>query len=118
MRVISVKVKGLRLVNGIYRSRKVLPPDIAAILGKKELTKGTGVAGQKGDMVALAKAHEVAIREDHAGEFQRIIKEARETNSDPLVKLEREIGDLRRFKGFIEGRGRESGGWRGRVSPG
>jgi integrase len=98
MRVITVKVKGLRLVNGIYRSRKVLPPDIAAILGKKELTKSTGVAGQKGDMVALAKAHEVAIREDHAGEFQRIIKEARETNSDPLVKLEREIGDLRRFK--------------------
>jgi hypothetical protein len=86
------------LVNGIYRSRKVLPPDVATILGKKELTKSTGVAGQKGDTVALAKAHEVAIREDHAGEFQRIIKEAREADADPLAKLEREIGDLRRFK--------------------
>lgn len=98
MRVITVKVKGLQLVNGIYRSRKVLPPDVATILGKKELTKSTGVAGQKGDAVALAKAHEVAIREDHAGEFDRIINEAREADADPLTKLEREIGDLRRFK--------------------
>jgi hypothetical protein len=98
MRVITVKVKGLRLVNGIYRSRKVLPPDVAAMLGKKELTKSTGVAGQKGDMVALAKAHEVAIREDHAGEFIRKIKEAREADADPLNNLGREIGDLRRFK--------------------
>jgi hypothetical protein len=31
MRVIAVQVKGLQLVNGIYRSRKVLPPDVAAI---------------------------------------------------------------------------------------
>jgi integrase len=98
MRVITVKVKGLRLVNGIYRSRKVLPPDVAAILGKKELTKSTGVAGQRDDMMALAKAHEVAIREDHAGEFKRIIDEARKADADPLAKLERELGDLRRFK--------------------
>lgn len=27
-------------------------------------------------------------------------------------------GDLKRFKGFIEGRGQESGGWRGRITPG
>ncbi len=26
-------------------------------------------------------------------------------------------GDLKRFKGFIEERGHESGGWRGRLSP-
>jgi hypothetical protein len=97
MRVISVKVKGLRLVNGIYRSRKMLSPDVAAILGKKELTKSTGVAGEKGDMVALAKAHEVAIREDHAGGFKRIIEEGRRADADPLAKLAREIGDLRRF---------------------
>ena len=90
MRVITVKVKGLQLVSGVWRSRKVLPPDVAAILGKAELTKTTGVAGEKGDMVALAKAHEVAIREDHAGEFIRIIKETREADADPLKKLERE----------------------------
>lgn len=27
-------------------------------------------------------------------------------------------GDLKRFKGFIEERGQESGGWRGRITPG
>ena len=82
------------LVNGVWRSRKALPPDVAAVLGKVELTKSTGVAGEKGDMVALAKAHEVAIREDHAGEFQRIIEEARKADADPVAKLEPEIGDL------------------------
>jgi hypothetical protein len=76
----------------------VLPPDVAAVLGKVELTKSTGVAGEKGDMVALAKAHEFAIREDHAGEFQRIIEEARKADANPLAKLEPEIGDLHQFK--------------------
>jgi hypothetical protein len=66
--------------------------------GKAELTKTTGVAGEKGDMVALAKARDVAIREDHQGEFKRMIEEARKADADPLAKLEREIGDLRRFK--------------------
>jgi hypothetical protein len=47
MRVVTVKVKGVQLVNGVWRSRKVLPPDVAAILGKAELTKTTGVAGEK-----------------------------------------------------------------------
>lgn len=28
----------------------------------------------------------------------------------------RAVGDLERFKGFIEERGRETGGWRGDVS--
>jgi integrase len=98
MRVITVKVKGLQLVSGVWRSRKVLPPDVAAILGKAELTKTTGVAGEKGDMVALAKARDVAIREDHQGEFKRMIEEARKADADPLAKLEWEIGDLRRFK--------------------
>jgi alkanesulfonate monooxygenase SsuD/methylene tetrahydromethanopterin reductase-like flavin-dependent oxidoreductase (luciferase family) len=41
MRVITVKVQRLQLINSIYRSCKVRPPDIAAILGKKELTKST-----------------------------------------------------------------------------
>jgi len=98
MRVITVKVKGLQLVSGVWRSRKVLPPDVAAFLGKAEMTKTTGVAGEKGDMVALAQARDVAIREDHQGEFQRMIEEARKADADPLAKLEREIGDLRRFK--------------------
>lgn len=32
--------------------------------------------------------------------------------------LDRQVkGDLRRFKGFIEDRARESGGWRGRLAP-
>ena len=93
-----MKVKGLQLVSGVWRSRKVLPPDVAAILGKAELTKTTGVAGEIGDMVALAKARDVAICEDHQGEFVRTIKKARDADADPLKKLEREIGDLRRFE--------------------
>ncbi|MFJ8670109.1 cyclase, partial [Streptomyces sp. NPDC093600] len=33
--------------------------------------------------------------------------------------LDRRVkGDLKRFKGFIEERGTESGGWRGRITPG
>ena len=62
MRIVQVKVTGLQLVNGVWRSRKVLPPDVAAILGRGELTRTTGVAGEKDDMVALANARDVAIR--------------------------------------------------------
>lgn len=36
-----------------------------------------------------------------------------------LGVLDRQVkGDLKRFKGFIEERGHESGGWRGRITPG
>lgn len=36
-----------------------------------------------------------------------------------LGMLDRRVkGDLRRFKGFIEERGEETGGWRGRIRPG
>src|SRR5215472_3786427 len=87
MRVITVKVKGLQLVNGVWRSRKVLPPDVAAILGRGELTRTTGVAGEKDDMAALAKARDVAIRDDHQGEFKRIITEAREEANRPYNRL-------------------------------
>jgi integrase len=87
MRTVQVKVKGLQLVNGIWRSRKVLPPKVAAIVGKSELTRTTGVAGEKDDMVALAKARDVAIREDHQGEFKRIIAEAREEANHPYNRL-------------------------------
>ncbi|MFF2045424.1 SRPBCC family protein [Kitasatospora sp. NPDC058170] len=35
-----------------------------------------------------------------------------------LGVLDRQVkGDLKRFKGFIEEQGRESGGWRGRLAP-
>lgn len=41
-----------------------------------------------------------------------------EKAGDMLGVLDRRVkGDLRRFKGFIEERGQESGGWRGRISP-
>jgi hypothetical protein len=37
---------------------------------------------------------------------------------DTLGVLDRQVkGDLRRFKGFIEEHGQETGGWRGRVRP-
>ena len=70
MRIVQVKVTELQLVNGVWRSRKVLPPDVAAVLGRGELTRTTGVAGEKDDMVALGKARDVAIREDHQGQFK------------------------------------------------
>jgi hypothetical protein len=90
-----VKVKGLQLIGGVWRSRKVLPADVAAILGKGELFKTTGVAGEKDDVVALANAHEVALREDHKGYFDKIIAEARAADADPLERLMRREPRLR-----------------------
>ncbi|KQV17477.1 MULTISPECIES: SRPBCC family protein [unclassified Kitasatospora] len=41
-----------------------------------------------------------------------------EKAGDMLGILDRRVkGDLKRFKGFIEERGRETGAWRGRISP-
>lgn len=41
-----------------------------------------------------------------------------EKTGDALGMLDRRVkGDLKRFKGFIEDRGRETGGWRGRITP-
>ncbi|WP_405015826.1 SRPBCC family protein [Kitasatospora sp. NBC_00070] len=41
-----------------------------------------------------------------------------EQAGDLLGVLDRRVkGDLARFKDFIEGRGRETGGWRGRITP-
>jgi hypothetical protein len=87
MRIVQVKVTGLQLVNGVWRSRKVLAPDVAVILGRGELTRTTGVAGEKDDMVALANARDVAIREDHQGQFKRVIAEAREEANHPYRRL-------------------------------
>ncbi|MGW0468492.1 hypothetical protein ACWDX6_25050, partial [Streptomyces sp. NPDC003027] len=42
-----------------------------------------------------------------------------EKAGDAMGVLDRRVkGDLKRFKGFIEERGTESGGWRGRITPG
>ncbi|MER7756366.1 SRPBCC family protein [Kitasatospora sp. NPDC097643] len=42
-----------------------------------------------------------------------------ERAGDLMGVIDRRVkGDLRRFKDFIEQRGREDGGWRGRISPG
>src|ERR1700739_12942 len=95
MRVIRVKVKRLQLGGVWWRPRKVLPADVATILGKGELFKTTGVAGEKDDVVALAKAHEVALREDHKGYFDKIIAEARAVDADPLERLLRREPRLR-----------------------
>ena len=41
-----------------------------------------------------------------------------EKAGDALGVVDRRVkGDLDRFKGFVEGRGRETGGWRGHLSP-
>src|ERR1700758_5382674 len=96
MRVIRVKVKGLQLVGGVWRSRKVLPADVATILGKGELFKTTGVAGEKDDAVALAKEHGAALRGGHKGYFAKIIAEARAADADPLERLLRREPRLRR----------------------
>ncbi|MEV7178986.1 SRPBCC family protein [Kitasatospora sp. NPDC093679] len=42
-----------------------------------------------------------------------------EKAADMMGMVDRRVkGDLRRFKAFIEDQGLESGGWRGRISPG
>ncbi|MEW1908167.1 SRPBCC family protein [Kitasatospora sp. NPDC085895] len=42
-----------------------------------------------------------------------------EKAADMMGMVDRRVkGDLRRFKAFIEDQGMESGGWRGRISPG
>ncbi|MEY9988607.1 putative membrane protein [Streptomyces sp. V4I8] len=42
-----------------------------------------------------------------------------EKAADMLGTIDRRVkGDMRRFKDYIEHRGSESGGWRGRIAPG
>uniref|UniRef100_UPI001C26C0E2 SRPBCC family protein n=1 Tax=Streptomyces sp. AC550_RSS872 TaxID=2823689 RepID=UPI001C26C0E2 len=44
---------------------------------------------------------------------------AAEKAADVLGTIDRRVkGDMRRFKDYIEHRGSESGGWRGRITPG
>lgn len=41
-----------------------------------------------------------------------------EKGADALGMIDRRVkGDLRRFKDYVEGRGTESGAWRGRIRP-
>ena len=77
---------GLQLVKGQYRSRRVLTPEEAALLGKKELTKATGTGNYD-----LAKQ----ICEGHLQEFERTIAEARGDHLTPLERFERKYGSVR-----------------------
>ncbi|KMS76481.1 cyclase [Streptomyces viridochromogenes] len=44
---------------------------------------------------------------------------AAEKAADMLGTIDRRVkGDMRRFKDYVEHRGSESGGWRGRITPG
>jgi hypothetical protein len=74
---------------GIYRSRRVLTAEEAALLGKKALTKETGTG---------VRSEAERICEGHLQEFDQLIQAARAAEADPFKKLEREIGDLRRFQ--------------------
>jgi len=77
---------GLQIVKGQYRSRRVLTPEEAALLGKKELTKATGTGNYD-----LAKQ----ICEGHLQEFERTIAEARGDHLTPLERFERKYGSVR-----------------------
>ena len=73
----------------IYRSRRVLTEEEAALMGKGTLTKETGTENW-----------EVAqhICEGHLQEFERLIQTARAADADPLEKFTRKTGDPRRFQ--------------------
>jgi integrase len=75
------KVKG-----GFWRSRRVLTPEEAALLGKKALTKATGTTDYD-----EAKR----ICEGNLAEFERIIADARGDHLSPLDKLLRDNPHLR-----------------------
>src|ERR1700730_3208629 len=76
---------GLQLVKGQYRSRRVLTPEEAALLGKKELTKATGTV----DYEEAKRINEV-----HLDELQRHIDEARAIEANPLERLLRKRPEL------------------------
>jgi hypothetical protein len=78
---------GLQKVkDGFWRSRRVLTPDEAALLGKKALTKPTGTTDYD-----EAKR----ICEGHLAEFERIIADARGDHLSPLDKLLRDNPHMR-----------------------
>jgi hypothetical protein len=88
-RMVVLKGGLQKVKDGFWRSRRVLTPEEAALLGKKALTKATGTRDYD-----TAKQ----ICEGHLAEFERQIAEVRGYHLSPLDKLERELGDLRRFK--------------------
>ncbi|MEU2237819.1 SRPBCC family protein [Streptomyces sp. NPDC018338] len=75
----------------------------------------TADVAQKG-VVTFQRLDEAHTRVSLAMDFEP--QGMAEKAGDMLGVLDRRVkGDLRRFKGFIEERGVESGGWRGRISP-
>lgn len=88
-RMVVMKGGLQKVKDGFYRSRRVLIPEEAALLGKKALTKHTGTTDYN-----EAKR----ICEEHLAEFERQIAEARGDHLTPLERLEREVGNLSRFK--------------------
>ncbi|WP_426362129.1 SRPBCC family protein [Streptomyces sp. E-08] len=75
----------------------------------------TGDVDQKG-VVTFQQLDDAHTRVSLAMDFEP--HGMAETTGDMLGVLDRRVkGDLKRFKGFIEERGAESGGWRGRITP-
>ncbi|MCT4353561.1 SRPBCC family protein [Streptomyces sp. Je 1-79] len=75
-----------------------------------------GDVHQKG-VVTFQRLDEAHTRVSLAMDFQP--EGMAEKAGDALGVLDRRVkGDLKRFKGFIEERGQETGGWRGRITPG
>ncbi|MFI6848933.1 SRPBCC family protein [Kitasatospora sp. NBC_00085] len=71
---------------------------------------------QQMGMVTFRKIDENHTRVSLAMEFEP--EGLAESAADTLGMVDWRVkGDLDRFKGFIEGRGGESGGWRGRLTP-
>ncbi|MEU9182361.1 SRPBCC family protein [Streptomyces sp. NPDC048550] len=75
----------------------------------------TGDVEQKG-VVTFQSLDDAHTRVSLAMDFEP--QGMAEKAGDALGVLDRRVkGDLKRFKGFIEERGQESGGWRGRIAP-
>ncbi|MEU1788473.1 SRPBCC family protein [Streptomyces sparsogenes] len=72
---------------------------------------------QQRGLVTFQPLDESHTRVDVTMEFQP--SGMSEKAADMMGVLDRRVkGDLRRFKEFIEHRGEEEGGWRGRITPG
>lgn len=67
-------------------------------------------------VVTFQRMDETTTRVNLAMDFQP--EGLAEKAADAVGMVDRRVkGDLRRFKSFIEERGQETGGWRGRISP-
>ncbi|WP_033353275.1 SRPBCC family protein [Kitasatospora aureofaciens] len=78
-------------------------------------TMDGGDVDQKG-VVTFQKLDDLHTRVNMAIDFRP--EGIAEKTADVLGVVDRRVkGDLRRFKEFIEERGRAEGGWRGRITP-